>query len=147
MKIVIDADACPRGVLAICRELADFFEIPICTIASFNHVVKSPNHIVVGDNSQEVDFKVLNMADKGDIVVTQDIGLAAMVLAKGCQAISPVGRVFTAYDMTFLLEEREAKARLRRSGGRTKGPSKRDKLDDDRFKDNLLSLIKRILSD
>lgn len=143
MKIIVDADACPRGALAICLELSHARGIPAYTIASFNHAVQSPNHIVVGDNSQEVDLKVMNLATKGDVVVTQDIGLAAIVLGKGAKALSPVGREFTSADMPFLLEEREAKAKLRRGGGRTKGPRKRTGDDDARFEATLIRLIER----
>lgn len=143
MKVIVDADACPRSALAICLRVGADSNIPVCTVASFNHSIDSPCHIVVGDNSQEVDLKVVNMAAKGDIVVTQDIGLAAMVLAKGASALSVVGREFIQEDMSFLLEEREAKARLRRGGGRTRGPRKREEADDIRFETSL----KRIVED
>lgn len=143
MKIIVDADACPRGALAICLELSSALGIPAYTIASFNHAVQSPNHIVVGDNSQAVDLKAMNLAAKGDVVITQDIGLAAIVLGKGAKALSPVGREFTQADMPFLLEEREAKAKLRRGGGRTKGPRKRTDEDDKRFEATLKRLLER----
>lgn len=143
MKIVVDADACPRGALAICLKLSSRLDIPAYTIASFNHTVQSLNHIVVGDNSQEVDLKVMNLVTKGDVVITQDIGLAAIVLGKGAKVLSPVGREFTQADMPFLLEEREVKAKLRRGGGRTKGPRKRTGNDDTRFEATLKKLLER----
>lgn len=142
MKIVVDADACPKGVLAICKKQADLNGIELWTVASFNHQVKSTNHIVVGNASQEADIKVVNISTKGDIVITQDWGLAAMVIGRGAAALSPGGKIFRQDNIDFLLEEREVKAKLRRAGGRTKGPRKRTVEDDQRFERSLVKVIK-----
>ncbi|MDP4126097.1 MAG: DUF188 domain-containing protein [Bacillota bacterium] len=130
MKIIVDADACPRAVLQICIRVAGDYAIPVWTVASFNHNIKSDHHVVVGNTSQEADIRVMNLAQAGDVAVTQDWGLAAMLLGKGVKCLSPYGREFSETTIEFLLEEREAKAKFRRSGGRTKGPKKR-KLEDD----------------
>jgi uncharacterized protein YaiI (UPF0178 family) len=79
MKILVDADACPRSVLQICMRLGRKYNIPAWTVASFNHDIESDHHFVVGDNSQEVDMKIMNLAEAGDVVVTSDWGLAATV--------------------------------------------------------------------
>ncbi|MEG6616338.1 YaiI/YqxD family protein [Peptococcaceae bacterium 1198_IL3148] len=141
MKIIVDADACPKGVLAICKKQADLNQIELWTVANFNHQVKSTNHIIVGNASQEADIKIVNITVKGDIVITQDWGLAAMILGKGAAALSPGGKVFRQDNIDFLLEEREVKAKLRRSGGRTKGPRKRAAADDEQFERSLLRVI------
>jgi len=141
MKIIVDADACPRGALAAALELGDLYSVDVWTVASFNHLITSPNHVVVGDGSQEVDIKVVNLAEKGDIIVTQDIGLSAIVLGKGCKALSTTGREYLPQDMPFLLEEREAKAKLRRGGGRTRGPRQRTEEDDTYFRRSLESIL------
>ena len=133
MKILVDADACPKSVLGICMNLGRKYRIPVWTVASFNHSIDSDHHVAVGDDSQEADIKIINMTEQGDIVVTQDWGLAAVVLGKGARCLSPAGREFRPDRITFLLEEREVKSRLRRSGGRTKGPKKRTIEDDQRF--------------
>lgn len=133
MKILVDADACPKTVFRICMNLGRKYHIPVWTVASFNHSIDSDHHVAVGDDSQEADIKIINMTEQGDIVVTQDWGLAAVVLGKGARCLSPAGREFRPDRMTFLLEEREVKSRLRRSGGRTKGPKKRTIEDDQRF--------------
>jgi hypothetical protein len=143
MKIVVDADACPKGVLAICKKQADLNHIELWTVANFNHQVKSTNHIVVGNASQEADIKVINISNKGDIVITQDWGLAAMILGKGAAALSPSGKIFRQDNIDFLLEEREIKAKLRRAGGRTKGPRKRTVADDQRFEQSLVKVIRK----
>lgn len=133
MKIVVDADACPKNVLLLCQKLGGQYHVPVWTVASFNHAIVSDYHLVVGSASQEADIKVVNITDPGDIVITQDWGLAAMVLGKQAYALSPAGREYNPDRIDFLLEEREAKAKLRRGGGRTKGPKKRTAEDDQRF--------------
>jgi len=90
---------------------------------------------------------VVNNTSRGDIVVTQDWGLAALVLGKGAFAISPSGRIFSEDNIDFLLEERSLKAKFRRAGGRTKGPSARTREDDRRFQESFLLLVKRARTD
>jgi len=141
MKILIDADACPKKVLQICMELGAEYVVPVWTVASFNHNIISDHHFVVGDNDQETDIKVLNLTESGDVIVTQDWGLAAMALGKKARCISPVGREFHNENMDFLLEERDMKAKLRRSGGRTKGPNKRTTQEDIRFQECLAGIL------
>jgi len=145
MKIIIDADACPKNVLKTCKEIARENEIPLHTVSSFNHNIISHHHTMVGSNPQETDIAVINMTAMGDIIVTQDWGLAALVLGKGAFALAPSGKVFRAETMDFLLEERELKAKLRRSGNRTRGPRKRTGEDDRRFARNLRRLVKENL--
>lgn len=91
-------------------------------------------------------MKIANIASSGDVVVTQDYGLAALVLAKGAAAISPWGKVYRSETIDFLLEEREVKARVRRGGGKTKGPSKRSSGDNTNFRKNLLQILHTIQS-
>jgi uncharacterized protein YaiI (UPF0178 family) len=67
------------------------------------------------------------------VVVTGDLGLAAMVLGKKAKCLSPMGKEFHPEKIGFLLEEREVKAKFRREGGRTKGPKKRTLEDDQKF--------------
>ena len=144
MKLIVDADACPKSVLQICMKLAGDYSIPVWTVASFNHNIVSEHHVVVGNSSQEADIRVMNLAQAGDVAVTQDWGLAAMLLGKGVHCLSPAGREFDPAKIEFLLEEREAKAKFRRGGGRTKGPKKRVTEDDQKFEaclQNILTLI------
>ena len=142
MKILVDADACPRSVLQICTRLGKQYNIPVWTVASFNHHIESEHPIVVGGDFQEADMKIMNLTEAGDIVVTGDWGLSAFVLGKGARCLSPMGREFRSEKIEFLLEEREVKAKFRRGGGRTKGPKKRTSEDDRRFD---LSLEKILL--
>ena len=144
LKIIVDADATPKNALELCRRAAKEFSVTLVTVASFNHRIESDHHIVVGNASQEADTQVVNITIRGDIVVTQDWGLAAMVLGKGASVLSPVGRIFHEDTIDFLLEEREIKARFRRGGGRTRGPKKRTAEDDLNFKKSLYYLLDTI---
>ncbi|MZP30699.1 DUF188 domain-containing protein [Heliobacterium undosum] len=143
MKLLIDADACPREVLRISLELGRRYQVPVWTVASFNHVIESDHHVVVGGSSQETDIKVMNLSESGDVAVTQDFGLAAMLIGKGVRCLGPSGRVYAPERIDLLLEERELKARFRRGGGRTKGPKRRTAEEDRRFADSLEALLQR----
>ena len=141
MKILIDADACPKAALQICVQMGHKYSIPVWTVASFNHNIVSDNHIIVGSASQEADIKLINVTDPGDIIITQDWGLASMVLGKPAYCLSPTGREYCPEKIEFLLEERELKAKFRRGGGRTRGPSKRTREDDQHFESELERII------
>lgn len=141
MKIIVDADACPRSVLEICQKAGREYSLEVWTVASFNHNIISEHHVVVGNSSQEADIRIMNLARPGDLAVTQDWGLAAMLLGKGVYCLQPMGREFNQTTIEFLLEEREAKAKFRRSGGRTKGPAKRRPEDDRRFEHTLRKIL------
>jgi len=141
MKIIVDADACPKMALQICCEKGKKYNIPVWTVASFNHNIYSDHHVVAENDAQAADLKVMNLSEPGDIVITQDWGLAAMVLGKHAASLSPTGREYCSDQMDFLLEERNMKAKFRRSGGRTKGPKKRTAEDDRRFAIKLEKMI------
>jgi hypothetical protein len=143
MKILVDADACPKPLLQICMRLGRKHNIPVWTVASFNHHIESDHHFVVGDGFQEADVKIMNLTEAGDVVVTGDWGLAAVVLGKEATCLNPTGREFRPEKMGFLLEEREVRAKIRRGGGRTKGPKKRTTADDERFELRLEEILLR----
>jgi uncharacterized protein YaiI (UPF0178 family) len=143
MKILIDADACPKSVLQSCKRLGRKYNIPVWTVASFNHHIESDYPIVVGDGFQEADIKIINLTEAGDVIVTGDWGLAAMVLGKKAKCLSPMGREFDPEKIGFLLEEREVKAKIRRGGGKTRGPKKRTSADDRRFETRLEEILSR----
>lgn len=138
---MVDADACPRSVLQICIRLGQKYNIPVWTVASFNHHIESDHPIEVGGDFQEADMKIMNLTEDRDIVVTGDWGLAAIVLGKGAKCLSPMGREFHPEKIGFLLEEREIKAKFRRGGGRTKGPKKRTLEDDRQFESRLEKIL------
>lgn len=145
-KILVDADACPKNALQICRKLGEKLEVSVWTVASYNHSIASDHHIVTDSGSQAADLKIINLTDPGDIIITQDWGLAAMALGKPAYCLGPSGREYRPETIDFLMEEREIKAKARRSGGRTKGPAKRTEADDREFEAKLLEILMRAIS-
>jgi hypothetical protein len=119
------------------------YNIPVWTVGSFNHHIESDHSVVVGDGFQEADMKIMNLTEAGDIIITGDWGLAAMVLGKKAKCLSPMGREFDPKKIGFLLEEREVKAKIRRGGGRTRGQKKRMPADDQRFEVRLGEILLR----
>ena len=95
----------------------------------------------VPSGRDSADFAMVPLLAPGDIVVTADIGLAAMALSRGCRALSPRGRRYYPATIDAELALRHAEQRHRRAGGRTTGPS--PFLDEDRqhFRDVLTRLL------
>lgn len=143
MRIIIDADACPKNALQCALKIGHEKNIPVITVASFNHNIESDTHITVGNASQEADIKIINITEPGDIVITQDWGLAAIILSKKASAISPMGTIYRPEKIDFMLEERDIKAKFRKNGGRTKGPSKRKTEDDKNFAASLEKMTEK----
>lgn len=140
-KVIVDADACPRACLQVLHKHKREWNYRLLTIASVDHQIANADHIMVGKGADAADLAVMNNTSRGDIVVTQDWGLAALILGKGARALSPSGRIYSQQNIEFLLEERFLKARHRRAGGRTKGPSARTVQDDHKFEKNFLELL------
>ncbi len=150
MKIFVDADACPVKEIII-RE-ASKYDIEVFLVHSICHYSKKIEYkkvydITVENESQAADMAIMNKTRKGDIVVTGDFGLAALVLGKGVHAISFNGRVYNNNNIESMLFERHLSATIRRGGGRVKGPAKRNKDNDIYFEQNLNILINRVMQD
>ena len=93
------------------------------------------------DDAEFAWVAIVERLSAGDVVVTQDIGLAAMVLGRDAAAISPRGRVYNKVTIDAELAVRHAEAEHRRAGGRTKGPAPFEEDDRERFADTLKSLL------
>ncbi len=140
-RILVDADACPRQALQIADKLAAERGWQLITYASYNHQLTGACHVSVDAEPQAVDMRIANDVKASDIVITQDIGLAALVLGKQAKAINPFGRIYQKETIAFQLEERNEKARYRRGGGKTKGPAARTQADDAAFQSALRLLM------
>ena len=147
MTIYVDADACP--VVKIIEKVAKEFSVPVVLLCDTNHYLTSEYSqvIVIGAGADAVDLALINRASKGDIVVTQDYGVAALALGKGAFAIHNSGKVFSDDNIDGLLMDRHLakKARISKSKHHLKGPKKRTADDDLRFQKILLGLISKEL--
>lgn len=145
MKILVDADACP--VVRIVERVAERENIKVILLCDTNHVLHSDYSEVkvIGAGADAVDFALVNLCDKGDIVVTQDYGVAAMALGKGALGIHQSGKWYTNDNIDQMLMERHIHKKERRSNGRAhlKGPSKRTAEDDMRFEESFVRLVKK----
>ena len=142
MKIYIDADACP--VTRIAERVAKENAIPVVLLCDTNHVLSS-NYSeirVIGAGADAVDIALINICQRGDVVVTQDFGVAALALGKGAKAIHQSGRWYMDENIDGLLMERHmAKVARRKSKNHLKGPAKRTEEDDQRFEESFRHLI------
>lgn len=143
MRIYVDADACP--VVKIVENIAKEFSIPVTLLCDTNHIIKSEYSevIIVGAGADAVDFKLISLCNKGDIVVSQDYGVAAMALGKQAYAIHQSGKWYTNENIDQLLMKRHLAKKARRSNSRNhlKGPRKRTDEDDKRFVESFRTLI------
>ena len=142
MTIYIDADACP--VTRIVERVAREHAIPVVLLCDTNHVLSSDySEIrVIGAGADAVDIALINLCQRGDIVVTQDYGVAALALGKGAKAIHQSGRWYTDENIESLLMERHmAKVARRSAKHHLRGPAKRTVEDDRRFEESFRRLI------
>lgn len=136
--VYVDADACPviRDVISISRT----HRTPVVIAANETQNLArfvgrdGVDTLQVGVGRDAADFAIVERLEPGDIVVTQDLGLAAMALGRRAGAISPRGRVQTSATIDMELAVRHAEQRHRRAGGRTGGPSAMDEDDRERFR-------------
>lgn len=145
MKIFVDADACP--VIDIVEDIATKYNIPVTLLCDTNHVLTSDYSevVVVGAGADAVDYKLISICHRGDIVVTQDYGVAAMALGKGAFAIHQSGKWYTNENIDQMLMERHLNKKARRASNRNhiKGPRKRTDEDDQRFAESFEKLLRK----
>ena len=143
MQIFVDADACP--VVDIVEKIAEKYNILTTLLCDTNHILYSDYSevIVVGAGADAVDYKLISICHKGDVVVSQDYGVAAMALGKGAYAIHQSGKWYTNENIDQLLMERHLNKKARRSYHKNhmKGPRKRTEEDDVRFAQSFEKLI------
>ncbi|MDG4655501.1 YaiI/YqxD family protein [Ectobacillus antri] len=140
-RIFVDADACPvkQEIVDACKP----YEIEVYFIASHAHRTNfgSGTWIYVDSLQDEVDFAIFQRADAGDIVVTQDMGLAALLVKKKVIVISPRGILIQDEQIDCILHSRYVSAKLRRQGTFTKGPKAFTKEDRERFSNMLQKIL------
>ena len=135
MQVLVDADACP--VIGIIEKISKEYHILVTLLCDTNHVLSSDYSkvIVVGAGADAVDYKLISLCQRDDIIVSQDYGVAAMALGKGAYAIHQSGRWYTNENIDQMLMERHLNKKARKSSHKNhiNGPKKRTQEDDERF--------------
>ena len=133
MKVLIDADACPVVDIAVrlCREFNKECVL-FCDTAHELHR-EGAQTLVFDKGADSVDYALVNRVQPGDLVITQDYGLASMCLAKEARVLHQDGWEYTSYNIEALLFQRHASREYRAAGGRIKGPAKRKQAQNDTF--------------
>ncbi|MFU0826146.1 MAG: UPF0178 protein EQM14_03180 [Lachnoclostridium sp.] len=144
MKILVDADACP--VKHIIEKIAKKFYIPVIMVIDTSHILESDYSkiIQVSKAPDAVDIALINRTEPGDIVVTQDYGVASMALGKRAYAINQNGKYYTEENIDLLMFERHLSKKQRRAGMRTGSMKKRSKEDDERFETAFFKLCQKL---
>lgn len=143
MRVLIDADGCP--VVKICIEVCKKNYIEAIILCDTSHVFnyEGVQTIMVDKGADSVDFKLVNLIKAGDVVVTQDYGLAAMCLSRRAIVLNQNGMIYDNSNIDSLLLARHTAKKIRNSGGRLKGNSKRTNEQDEAFKKALIEIISK----
>lgn len=144
--LIVDADACPvtRDAIGLARSAGWRVRLVANGTQNLERYTERSGveALVVGTGRDSADFAIVEGLSPDDIVVTQDIGLAAMVLGRGAKAISPRGRRFHAATIDAELAVRHAEARERRAGRRHGGPRPFEEEDREHFRDVLERMLR-----
>lgn len=146
MKIMVDADACPVKELIInCARKHALEVIMVCDVAHMlfynEDFVKT---VTVDQGADSADLAIANRTQAGDICITQDYGLASLLLAKNATVLHHNGFFYTQENIDRMLFERHLSREMRRQkksrGGHIR---KRTKEDDEKFLDTLERAIQK----
>lgn len=141
MKVLIDADGCPVTDIAI--RLCRLYGIPCLLLCDTAHEFHREGALtlVFDKAADSVDFALVNRITQGDIVITQDYGVASMSLSRGAAVLHQDGWEYTPDNIDALLFSCHTSRKYRASGGRTKGPGKRSSAQDSAFEAALQKLL------
>ena len=141
MTIWIDADGCPvvQATIALAKEK----NIPVTAVK--NHAIELYSDyatiITVDVSSDSADLYIVNHLSCGDLVITQDLGLAALVLSKQGKCLTPNGKSITHDNIDLFLDFRHASGVQRKKTGRGSKVKKRTTADDDAFLWQLMHMV------
>lgn len=144
MRIIIDGDGSPVKELTI--EITKQYNIQVIIVTSIDHFStkefpENVSLVYVDKGADAADYKIVQLIQKGDLLITQDYGLASLVLPKGVRVFHHLSFEYTAGTIDQLLEQRYFSAKIRKSGGHTKGPKAFTKENREEFKKKLLSFL------
>ena len=145
MRILVDGDGCP--VINHTIEIAKRYNTEVIIFCDTAHQIERDYAVtrLVEKGNDSVDFKIANEAKRGDLIITGDYGLVAMCKAKNAHVMNHNGLIFTDDNLDNFLFARHIGKEIRRKGGRTKGPKKRDKSNDESFKQALIKMLDKEL--
>ena len=145
--ILVDADACP--VVRQVEEIAGRHALPVMLLCDEHHIMRSDYSQVhyVSSGADAVEIALMNLCRRGDIVITQDYGVAAMALGKGAYAIHHTGKRYTNENIDLLLMERHLAKKARRASSKhhLHGPAKFTEADRKKFSAAFEMLITEVL--
>lgn len=141
MQILVDADGCP--VVDVTIRCAREFGVPVMLLCDSAHRFErdGAQTVTVDKGVDSVDFALVNRVHPGDVVVTQDYGLAALCLARRATVLHQNGFVYDEDNIDSLLMARHTAKKIRRGGGRLRGPAPRTKQQDADFERCLRSVL------
>lgn len=148
MKIFVDGDGSPvkETVIEVAVEKAlDVVIVTSVDLGGRRIIKKNVSFVYVDKGADAADFKIVQLIKKGDLLITQDYGLASLVLPKGVLVLHQLGYQYTKENIDGLLEQRYFSGQIRRKGGRTKGPKPFTDKDRTMFKQALIELVERSL--
>jgi uncharacterized protein YaiI (UPF0178 family) len=142
-RLFVDADACPKVIREEILIISRSYELIALFVASFQHATneKGAEWVLVDADPENVDLYIMNHVRKGDIAVTQDYGLASVLVSKGVYVLSTRGKKLVEEDMPQLLYGRYISAKERQAGNRTKGPKKFNNEDRETFSKELINIL------
>lgn len=144
MTVLIDADGCP--VVDIAIQVCVRHSVPCLILCDTAHSFQrtGAKTIVLDKGADSVDIAVANRAMPGDIVITQDYGLASMCLARNAHVLHQDGWQYTVDNIDALLLQRHTARKHRAAGGRFKGPARRTAKQDEAFYQGLETLVNKL---
>lgn len=143
MRVLIDGDGCP--VVDVAAALSRRWNIPCLLLCDTAHEFhrEGMETLTFDKGTDSVDFALVNRVQSGDLVITQDYGLASMCLARNARVLHQDGWEYTPQNIDALLLQRHESKKYRLSGGRTKAIPKRTAQQNQSF----LAAMEAILSD
>ncbi len=143
MRIIVDADACPKAVKKICEEKGIKYDIEVIMVVDDAHELQGEFKVIqVSQGNDSVDYMITTMSQEGDIIITQDYGLASILLQRVKGIIHPKGKIYNIFNIESLMFQRHMNQKSRNAGKKTKGPKKRTVDDDKEFEASLEKILK-----
>ncbi len=146
MRIFIDADGCP--VVEETVTIAKLFQIPVTIVKNYAHVINNAyaEVVTVDLSSDSADYYIVNHMKKGDLVVTQDNGLAAMALAKEGIVLNQNGYIIDNDNIDAMLSTRHIHRELRQRGIYAGKARKRVKSNNKSYEVTIKNLLQELLA-